>query len=122
MRYPECAPKYKDFDFGRKFAKEQRIVSELPNVPDAQRHMMLDGVGLDTGRIDTETINLKNHELGGTMNGVNDRTRSQLDHMDNNLFKSADKFKIYKDGMDKYSRFGGLTTGEHKINYNTTSI
>jgi len=34
LKYPNCTPKYKDFDGARKYQVERQIIEELPNVPD----------------------------------------------------------------------------------------
>lgn len=36
-RYPECTPKYKDFDNSRKYAIEKSIVDSVPTVPDGDK-------------------------------------------------------------------------------------
>ncbi len=47
LKYPECAPKYKDFDGARKYEFEKKIIEELPTVPDSEKVKLLDGIDLD---------------------------------------------------------------------------
>lgn len=63
-------------------------MKDLPAVPDGERHKMLEGVGFDASKIYTDHLNMKNHELGSILDGVADRTRSNLDTMDRNLFRT----------------------------------
>ena len=46
-KYPDCTPKYKDFDGPRKYEIERKIVEELPQVPDKEKTRLLDGVEID---------------------------------------------------------------------------
>ena len=47
LKYPDCTPKYKDFNGARKYQIEWQIVEDLPNVPDREKTWLLDGVEVD---------------------------------------------------------------------------
>ena len=112
MRYPEWKPKYKDFDYSRRYAIEKSIVDSIPTVPDSDKFKIGD---LDKERLKIEEMNDKNDKyLAQTMN---DKARLELDRLDNDLFSSKAP-KTYRDAHDTYSRMGGLLTGNHQVNYN----
>lgn len=111
MRYPDCKPKYKDFDYSKRYAVEKSIVDAIPTVPDGEK-FKLDS--LDKERIKVDDINQRSDQfLAQTMN---DKARVELDKLDSDLFKSTGP-KTYRDAHDSYSRMGGLKTGEHQVNY-----
>ena len=102
MRYPEWKPKYKDFDYSRRYAIEKSIVDSIPTVPDSDKFKIGD---LDKERLKIEEMNDKNDKyLAQTMN---DKARLELDRLDNDLFSSKAP-KTYRDAHDTYSRMGGI--------------
>ncbi|CAI2361520.1 unnamed protein product [Moneuplotes crassus] len=111
MRYPECKPKYKDFDYSKKYAVEKSIVDSIPTVPDGEK-FKLDS--LDKERIKIDDINQRSNDF--LAQTINDKARVELDKLDSDLFKNAGS-KTYRDAHDAYSRMGGLKTGEHQVNY-----
>jgi len=54
LKYPNCAPKYKDFDGAWKYQIEWTIVEDLPHVPDWEKTKLLEGVDVDWSRIDLD--------------------------------------------------------------------
>lgn len=76
LKYPACAPKYKDFDGARKYQIERTIVEDIPHVPDREKTRLLEGVDMDRSRIDLDQVNFKNEKILGS---VNNRTHSTLD-------------------------------------------
>jgi len=110
-RYPNCQPKYKDFDYSRRYAVEKSIVDSIPTVPDSEK-LKLDS--LDKERIKVDDINERNNQF--LANTINDKARVELDRLDGELFNNSGP-KTYKDAHDAYSRMGGLKTGEHQVNY-----
>uniref|UniRef100_A0A7S3K8H0 Uncharacterized protein n=1 Tax=Euplotes crassus TaxID=5936 RepID=A0A7S3K8H0_EUPCR len=111
MRYPECQPKYKDFDYSKKYAVEKSIVDAIPTVPDGEK-FKLDS--LDKERIKIDDINQRSSQF--LAQTINDKARVELDKLDSNLFNTEGS-KTYRDAHDAYSRMGGLKTGEHQVNY-----
>ncbi|CAI2361752.1 unnamed protein product [Moneuplotes crassus] len=110
-RYPECQPKYKDFDYSKKYAVEKSIVDAIPTVPDGEK-FKLDS--LDKERIKIDDINQRSSQF--LAQTINDKARVELDKLDSNLFNTEGS-KTYRDAHDAYSRMGGLKTGEHQVNY-----
>ena len=101
-------PKYRQTDGNSKYLIENSVMDSLPNVPDAEKHKML-----DVGDIQTQSINARSDAMLSSLNN-----RESLDDLDNKLFNQGGK-KSYKDALTSSSRYGGLKTGEHQINYNT---
>lgn len=114
MRYPECKPKYKDFDYSRRYAVEKSIVDSIPTVPDAERYKMND---LDKERVKVDDINKRSDQF--LAQTINDKARVELDRLDSDLFSQTGS-KSYRGAHDAYSRMGGLKTGDHQINYHDT--
>ena len=111
MRYPECVPKYKDFDYSRKYAVEKQIVDDIPTVPDREKLKLS---RMDKELIKVEDINSRNDKF--LAETINDKARIELDKLDDHLFTSNAP-KTYRDAHDTYSRMGGLKIGNHQINY-----
>lgn len=113
LKYPECAPKYKDFGGGKKYEFEKKIVDDIPHVPDSEKTKMLEGVDIDREHMNLDRLNNKNDKLMGSLNN---QTNATLESLDDTLFASGNK--TYRNAADPYSRSGGLgNTGGHKPNY-----
>lgn len=111
MRYPECKPKYKDFDYSRRYAVEKQILDEIPTVPDGDKFKMSN---LDKERIKIDDINQRSDQF--LAQTINDKARFELDKLDDDLFSTQGP-KSYRSAHDTYSRMGGLKTGNHQVNY-----
>lgn len=81
LRYPDCYPEYKDLGYSRKYALERKLLDEAPNVPDAERFKMLDGINVDRKHIDLD-------KAARSSLSINDTARNEMDEMDKRLFDS----------------------------------
>ena len=75
LKYPQCAPKYKDFGTEKKYQVEKAIVEDLPQVPDKVKRELLDGVELDRVPINIHKVGMHSVDFGSH----NDRQNYNMD-------------------------------------------